>query len=143
MNHRYQTATINRYFIKPTPKPRQTQSDKWKTGSKKRPEVARYHAFKEQCVLFGVEVPEEGSHVIFCLAMPKSWPAKKKAAMNGQKHQQKPDIDNLEKALLDSIYSDDSGVWDIRSSKVWSETNQIIIIKEALPLLDYESLLKA
>ncbi|MGU0055537.1 RusA family crossover junction endodeoxyribonuclease [Enterobacter hormaechei] len=39
--------------------------------------------------------------------------------MNGKPHQQKPDKDNLEKALLDAIFDDDSRVWDGRVTKVW------------------------
>ncbi|MBG3071635.1 RusA family crossover junction endodeoxyribonuclease, partial [Proteus mirabilis] len=47
--------------------------------------------------------------------------------MNGKPHQQKPDKDNLEKALLDAIFDDDSRVWDGRVTKVWGERGQIII----------------
>ncbi|MBG3071584.1 RusA family crossover junction endodeoxyribonuclease, partial [Proteus mirabilis] len=47
--------------------------------------------------------------------------------MNGKPHQQKPDKDNLEKALLDAIFDDDSRVWDGRVTKVWGKRGQIII----------------
>lgn len=47
--------------------------------------------------------------------------------MNGKPHQQKPDKDNLEKALLDAIFEDDCRIWDGRVSKVWGETGKIII----------------
>ena len=52
---------------------------------------------------------------------------KKRAQLNGQAHQQKPDKDNLEKALLDAIFDDDSRVWDGRVTKLWGEKGQIII----------------
>jgi Holliday junction resolvase RusA-like endonuclease len=45
----------------------------------------------------------------------------------GKPHQQKPDKDNLEKALLDAIFEDDCRIWDGRVSKVWGETGQILI----------------
>lgn len=61
--------------------------------------------------------------------MPPSWSDKKRSAMNGKPHQQKPDKDNLEKALLDAIFDDDSRVWDGRVTKVWGEVGQIKITK--------------
>lgn len=111
------------YFIEPCSKPRMTQGDKWK----KRPVVLRYYAFKEQCRLNRVVVPESGATVTFYISMPKSWTKKKKKEMKGEAHQQKPDIDNLIKALLDAVYDDDSCVWDIRARKVWSDQGMIII----------------
>ncbi|AIV30125.1 endodeoxyribonuclease RusA [Enterobacter cloacae] len=47
--------------------------------------------------------------------------------MDGQPHQQKPDLDNLKKSLLDALFEDDSHIWDARTSKVWGETGMIII----------------
>lgn len=91
------------------------------------PAVERYWQFKELCQLKRVSVPESGYHLIFVLPMPKRWSEKKKAEMNGTRHQQKPDKDNLEKALLDAIYDDDSKVWDGRVSKVWGYEGKIIV----------------
>ncbi|WP_336242107.1 RusA family crossover junction endodeoxyribonuclease [Enterobacter cloacae] len=48
-------------------------------------------------------------------------------AMDGQPHQQKPDLDNLKKSLLDALFEDDSHIWDARTSKVWGEIGMIII----------------
>jgi Holliday junction resolvase RusA-like endonuclease len=59
--------------------------------------------------------------------MPSSWSKKKRQAMAGKPHQQKPDKDNLEKALMDAIYADDSHIWDSRVTKLWGEEGQIII----------------
>lgn len=112
-----------RYDIAPVSKPRQTQSDKWK----KRPAVMKYRAFADECRLRGVVVPESGAHITFILAMPKSWPAKKRAAMDGQPHQVRPDKDNLEKALLDAVHKEDCAVWDSRVTKRWGEAGAIVI----------------
>lgn len=113
------------FDVVPVPKPRQTRSDKWK----QRPPVMRYRAFCDEVRALGVAVPESGAHVTFVIPMPKSWSKKKKkkAEKLGQPHQQKPDVDNCTKALLDAIYADDSGVWDIRTSKRWGDVGQIII----------------
>ena len=48
-----------------------------------------------------------GIHVWF--AMPASWSKKKQSAHAGQYHAQKPDADNVMKAVLDALT--DCGVW--------------------------------
>ena len=40
--------------------------------------------------------------------------------MNGTAHKQKPDIDNMLKALLDACYKDDSVVSSVTLVKKWS-----------------------
>tara|TARA_R110000737_G_scaffold340469_2_gene363394 strand:- start:1861 stop:2211 length:351 start_codon:yes stop_codon:yes gene_type:complete len=113
------------YNIKPCPKPRMTQSDRWK----KRPPVLRYWAFCDEVRLMGLVLPESGSSVIFTMPMPKSWPKKKRASMLGEYHQQKPDLDNLFKALGDAVYKDDSKICSVTMSKVWGESGSIEINK--------------
>lgn len=114
---------MKEYHIKPCPAPRMTRSDKWK----KRPCVMRYFAFRDEVRLNNVSVEPYGSHIIFYMPMPKSWSKKKKSEMINTLHQQTPDIDNLLKALFDSIFKDDSHVADIRASKVWAESGSILI----------------
>ena len=48
-----------------------------------------------------------GIHVWF--AMPASWSKKKRSAHAGQYHAQKPDADNVTKAVLDALT--DCGAW--------------------------------
>ena len=116
-------ARMNIYDITPVSKPRMTQQDRWH----KRPATAAYWAFKAEVRLLGINIPESGYHITFIIPMPKSWSQKKRTQLNGQAHQQKPDKDNLEKALLDAIFDDDSRVWDGRVTKLWGEKGQIII----------------
>lgn len=111
------------YLITPIPKPRQTQRDRWA----QRPPVLRYRAFCDEVRLNRISLPESGYHVTFVLPMPDSWSKKKRAEMAGKPHQQKPDKDNLEKALLDAIFEDDCRIWDGRVTKIWGEVGQIII----------------
>ena len=115
--------SIKLYPVVPVPKPRMTQRDKWQ----KRPAVMRYRAFCDDLRARKCTFPESGSHVIFHMPMPKSWSKKKRAEMLGQPHQQKPDVDNLAKAILDAVLKDDSGVWDMRTTKRWSEIGCIEI----------------
>lgn len=112
-----------KYIITPVGKPRMTRRDKWK----QRPPVMCYRIFCDEARLHGIRVPESGAHITFVLPMPPSWSKKKRAAMDGQPHQQKPDLDNLKKSLLDALFEDDSHIWDTRTSKVWGETGMIII----------------
>lgn len=115
---------MNIYDIVPIPKPRMTQRDKWQ----QRDCVMKYRAFKDECRMFDVVIPEAGSQVIFVLPMPKSWSKKKKDDMDGKPHRAKKDVDNLLKALLDAVFPDDSSVWDIRITKRWGESGKIIIL---------------
>lgn len=114
---------LNEYAITPVPKPRMTQRDKWQ----KRPAVVRYRDFCNQCRELAVNVPDFGAHVRFIMPMPNSWSAKKKAEMAGQPHQQRPDLDNLLKALFDATRKEDSGIYSISASKEWGDTGMIII----------------
>lgn len=62
-------------------------------------------------------------------AMPKSWSNKAKSLAVGTHHTNKPDIDNILKALLDALngiaYSDDKQVCHIFVSKRWAYENKI------------------
>jgi Holliday junction resolvase RusA-like endonuclease len=113
------------YKVLPMGKPRMTQRDRWK----KRPVVLRYHAFCDEIRAMGIQIPPAGAHIVFILPMPASWSAKKKAAMNRMPHQQKPDKDNMEKALLDALFGDDSHIWDSRVTKLWGYSEAVLIGK--------------
>lgn len=68
----------------------------------------------------------------FRLPVPPSWSNKKRLAMIGQPHAQKPDIDNLLKAILETmskpvanrprawLMDDDAQIVDARVRKVWA-----------------------
>lgn len=111
------------YDIVPVAKPRMTQSDRWK----KRPPVLKYWAFKDECNAKGVKLEESGQHVTFGIPMPKSWSKKKRFEMMEMPHQQRPDIDNLAKALMDAVLKEDCAVWEIKLTKIWSTIGYIMI----------------
>lgn len=120
-----QSATI--FDLAPVAKPRMTQSDKWQ----RRPAVVRYWAFKDrlcqQAQERGFELGES-FRVTFYLPMPRSWSRAKRARMEGQPHRDRPDLDNIIKALEDSLLPDnDSGVWAIEARKVWASEGRIVI----------------
>ena len=119
------TRTTTNYPVAPVTKPRMTQRDKWLKPA--RPAVAKYWAYKDEVKAAGIIVPESGSHITFYIKMPKSWSKKDKLKWDGKPHQTTPDKDNLEKALLDAIYKDDSHIWDSRVTKVWALEGSITI----------------
>lgn len=106
-------------FIKitPVPKPRMVHSDRWK----KRPAVERYYAFCDELRLkYPAPLPNE-VRLIFYLAMPPSWSKQKKAYFRGAPHQQRPDIDNLTKAVMDALCPEDARIYNLHATKWWAE----------------------
>lgn len=114
---------LKAYSIVPVPAPRQTRSDRWN----ERPCVMRYREFRDNVKRLDIKV-NNGDKVIFYLPIPKSWSKKKKAEHDGAPHMQKPDVDNLLKALLDAIYEDDSHIYSIAAEKRWSHTPRIEVL---------------
>ena len=112
-----------RYDIEPVAKPRMTRRDKWA----KRPCVLRYNAFKDKCRWQRVKVPAS-CRVIFHMPMPAGWSRDARAAYEGQPHQQKPDLDNLLKGLMDAVLKEDSHVFDVRAEKRWSSKPGIEVL---------------
>lgn len=112
------------YLITPVPKPRQTQRDRWLNPP--RPCVSRYRVFHNLLLFHHVALPEKDSHVTFVLPMPKSWSTKKRNSMDGRYHQQRPDLDNLLKSLME-FYKEDSRICDVKVTKRWGLEGRIII----------------
>ena len=112
-------TTSKRYDITPVPKPRMTQKDKRRRGVQPRPPVARYNAFKQEVQLKIKDVDLNQHLVVFHMPMPKSWSEAKRAEMAGTPHTQKPDLDNLFKALGDAMHIDDSHIHQMCASKLW------------------------
>lgn len=110
------------YLIDPIAKPRMTRSDKWN----KRDCVMRYRAFCDHVKALGIEIPDQ-VRIIFNIPMPPSWPKYKKAEYNGKPHQQKPDIDNLQKAIFDAVFKDDSHISRVDATKKWALQGSIQI----------------
>jgi len=78
--------------------------------------------------MFSLVVPDS-VRLKFVLPMPDSWPLRKKMEMNFQPHRAKPDVDNLVKAFLDALLSDDSHVYEVHATKHWGMEGSIDIDK--------------
>jgi Holliday junction resolvase RusA-like endonuclease len=96
-----------------------TQRDKWLNPPREC--VQRYRRFKNavRAGVGNVNAVPDSVALDFYIPMPDSWSEKKKIATDGKPHRQKPDKDNLEKAVLDALFKDDSGIWTGHQSKWW------------------------
>ncbi len=114
-------------IIDPIPKPRMTRSDRWR----KRKCVVDYFNFKANVLnqIGGQKETTGFLSVEFILKMPKSWSKKKKKEMYGKPHTCRPDLDNLTKALKDTLYQEDSAIHSYMEPfvKKWGETGSINI----------------
>ena len=89
-----------------------------------------YDGYKEEIGLAakmsvsGVFAGPVALSVTFAIPIPKSWPKYRRAKMEWSAHAQKPDIDNLVKALLDAVtgimFEDDRQVYSISADKLWT-----------------------
>ncbi len=117
-------GNMKSYPITPVPKPRMTKSDAWK----KRPAVLRYWAFKDKVRELGIEL-QSPCKITFYIEMPKSWSKRKKADFVGKPHMNKPDADNLGKAILDAVFDDDAQMWSVWFEKYWAHEGSITVEK--------------
>jgi len=111
--------------------PRMTRCDKWK----QRPAVMRYRAFKdairEAISESRVNIPlaEEVKSLswVAYFETPKSWAKSKRAAAINTLHRSKPDRDNVDKAVLDAIYTEDAAIAKGTIEKRWGYSGCVII----------------
>lgn len=117
------------FEIDPLSKPRMTIGDKYK----KRPTVMKYWIFKAKIKTIAdtekFKIPQSNFHMIFTIEMPQSWAKSKKELMLNRPHTQRPDIDNLNKAVFDCLCEDDSYIWDVRCTKIWGHKGKIEIFE--------------
>lgn len=110
--------------IEPIGKPRMTRRDVWK----KRPAVIKYRAFCDELRLNAKHLSNNFRQYgviswVAYFSMPPSWSQKKKADMKGKPHRQRPDRDNVDKAILDALFPEDSSVWSGYLEKRWDDGN--------------------
>src|SRR5882762_3956877 len=112
---------IHRFDITPQTSIRTTQGDRvffripratlYPEGLKRLLRIERYNAYKADlsalCKQKGFTFPYQGAHIRFYIPCPKSWSQKRKTQYHGKLHTGKPDVDNLTKAVFDSLFSED------------------------------------
>ena len=109
----------------PMSKPRQTRSDVWR----KRHVILRWRAWADEIRLacqYEEFIPGNELVMEFYIPMPQSWSQKKRAKFVGEPHtQNRLDIDNLAKAVMDALIKDDGCVHYLKAKKFWSEEGMI------------------
>lgn len=115
---------IRVYKILPVPAPRMTRRDKWMKPP--RPAVGAYFFFRDQVRALGVKI-SDGDHITFNIPMPPSWSAKKRTEFNGKPHRNRPDLDNMLKALMDAVFGEDAHIFMLSIEKRWSEMPSIVV----------------
>lgn len=102
-----------------------TQRDKWKG----RPVVQKYFAFRDFARLVAGKLPDPESIVEFnwtaYFDFPESYTKVKRAELAGELHRVKPDRDNIDKALLDSLFPKDAAIASGKIKKVWGSPARI------------------
>jgi Holliday junction resolvase RusA-like endonuclease len=118
----------------PMAKPRQTQRDRWK----ERPVVVKYRRWADAARAFATrqrfDFPEAGASIHYRIPMPASWSKRKRVRMEGAPHQQKPDVDNLTKAIMDALLpGGDERVWHLAGQrKTWAVEGSVEITVEPI-----------
>ena len=122
------------FAINPTPasRPRVTR---WGTFYGK-----KYKGFKKDMDELLEDIDKEWleglifADMTFFVCIPKSWSKKKKKLKSGQWCDNNADLDNYEKAILDSLsgayFHDDRQIVMQQSKKIWADTGSIKIILE-------------
>ena len=114
----------------PRPAPRLSMRDRYPKIATDR--ALKYYAWRDGfrllCAAKGVRLPPDGRLIlIFEMPMPASWPKGKRAELHGAPHRQRPDLDNLVKAVLDALSPEDGFVHWIEARKKWAEGGRIAI----------------
>ena len=126
----------------PVPQPRHRVSSQGGFARVYLPTKHPVHEYKrriaEATKHWPVFVGPVGVHIEAALPIPKSWSKTKKAeALATEYHQQKPDPDNIGKAILDAMskhWRDDCQVADLRITKLWTNESEGFTILEVWEL---------
>lgn len=115
--------TIYQIKIEPIGKPRQTQRDKWQPSEA----VQRYRNWAAEArlrlPLQCLEADPLRVSIRAFFALPNSWSKKKKAELIAMPHRQKPDGDNVMKALVDCYWKNDERIASWSIEKFWDDGN--------------------
>jgi Holliday junction resolvase RusA-like endonuclease len=112
----------------PTGKPRMTRGDRWK----KRPCVLRYWAWADLARMCAKAAgcPTDSKQIASLSWVAYFAPPESKQDRLGKLHQQKPDRDNVDKALLDALFTDDSGIAKGTLEKRWAKVSRLEVTVE-------------
>ena len=134
-------ANTDIYYINITPQTnvRATQSDRiffriprdklYKAGLARLTRLEKYNQYKINlcalCRSANFKLPSQGLCVRFFIPMPRTWKKWQREIMNGKLHRNKPDIDNLLKAVFDSLMAEDKFIGHLGEvAKIWTDNEK-------------------
>lgn len=100
------------------------RSVRWKKSKRQEAYFAYKDRLREVCE--ELEVPDE-ILITAWIAMPHSWSKRKHDSHRGFPHRQKPDSDNICKAVKDALFKQDDAVWSETTKKFWADTGLLEI----------------
>lgn len=105
------------------------ESRRSEAGTKRVNRLIKYNDYKISLLALAKQqrftLPDSGSIIRFFLPMPKSWRNPEREANVNRLHRKKPDLDNLLKAFLDSLFVEDKTISHIGEvSKYWVDSEQ-------------------
>lgn len=105
------------------------ESRRSEAGTKRVNRLIKYNDYKISLLALAKQqrftLPDSGSIIRFFLPMPKSWRTPEREANVNRLHRKKPDLDNLLKAFLDSLFVEDKTISHIGEvSKYWVDSEQ-------------------
>lgn len=104
-------------------KPRQTQRDKWK----KRDIVMRYRQWADELRLRAPKDLPTRPRILkihATIPMPKTWTLAKKKEKLASLHDEKPDADNIAKAVCDVLFTEDKTIGALEVRAYWIGTDE-------------------
>lgn len=114
--------TVRWYKVKPQP------VVKVHAGNKYSKPVKRYYRYRSELEALDITVAP-GDSIVFLIPSSKSWSKKEKEEKLYQRHEYKPDLDNLIKPILDASHKEDSFIWQLGvTMKVWSPEGEGAIV---------------
>lgn len=97
-------------------------------GLKRKQRLVQYNEYKADLRMIAeylnYTMAPAGSHIVFYLPVSRSWSRKRRRQHDNQPHLFKPDADNLVKAFKDALLRQDSGIWDYRVTKLWTNAEE-------------------
>ena len=109
----------------PIGKPRMTRRDKWK----KRTCVVAYREWcdrlREAAGIHRKVILTSATVLVVkaYFGLPQSWSARKKMGLIIKPHIQRPDCDNVLKAVADALFENDELVFSMSCEKAWQDSN--------------------
>lgn len=97
-------------------------------GLKRLLRIERYNEYKlslsAEAKRVKFTMPPSGAAIVFYIPCPRTWSKKKKKQYHGMLHQSTPDLDNLTKAMMDSLLAEDKYIANYSLTKRWVDFEQ-------------------